>query len=120
MGKQSTSEGAIMFEVGDKAQVMRGQFRGKSAEILAPADPGQKYAVRFDDGALAVINAVNLKAPAEGSIGAGKLAAELQTAVSDARDQDARDTLQALVSRLEAEIPGLGGRISWPAEPASH
>jgi hypothetical protein len=116
MGKAFTSEGATMFEVGDKAQVMRGQFRGKSAEILTPADPEQKYAVRFDDGSVAVINAVNLKAPAEGSISAGRLAAEIQTSVNDAEgNSPLANALQALVSRLEADIPGLGGRISWPA-----
>ena len=105
-----------MFEIGDKAAVMRGKDRGKSAEILAPADPEGKYAVKLDNGTVAVINAVNLKAPAEGTIGAGKLAAEIQTAVGDIEvTSSAQDILMALVSRLEADIPGLGGRISWPA-----
>lgn len=104
-----------MFETGNVATVMRGKLRGHEVEILGPA-VDESYPVKIKEGGYAVINAVNLKAPAEGTIGAGRLAAEIQTAVGDAQTQDARSTLAAFVSRLEADIPGLGGRISWPAE----
>lgn len=105
-----------MFEIGDHATVMRGKYRGLRAEILTTADADGQYAVKLDNGVLDIQNATNLKAPAEGTIGAGKLAAEISTALGDAQTQDALDTLQALVSRLEREIPGLGGRVQWPAQ----
>lgn len=110
-----------MFEIGDKATVMRGKYRGRQAEILTTADTDGQYAVKLDNGVLDIQNATNLKAPAEGTVGAGKLAAEIQTAVNDLNNipgvgQQAQDVLQALVSRLETEIPGLGGRISWPVD----
>jgi hypothetical protein len=104
-----------VFNPGDKVSIIRGQHRGQQAEILAGAEDGQ-YAVKTEKGALVVVTAANVRAPAEGTIGAGKLAAEIQTAVNDAQNEDGPDVLQALVSRLEADIPGLGGRITWPAE----
>lgn len=121
MGMTKQSEGAQVFEIGNKATVMRGKHRGKIAEILTTPDMDGQYAVKLDDGTLDIQNAANLKAPAEGTIGAGKLAAEISTAVGDMNaipgvGQQAQDVLQALVSRLEREIPGLGGRISWPAQ----
>lgn len=104
-----------MFEIGDKATVMRGKYRGRQAEILTTADTDGQYAVKLDNGVLDIQNATNLKAPAEGTVGAGRLAAEISTALGDAQTEDTLAVLQALVSRLEREIPGLGGRISWPA-----
>ena len=115
MGMTNSSQGVHVFENGDKATVMRGKLKGQEVQIMGPAKDDQYPVMLSNDNGYAVINAVNLKAPTEGMIGASKLAAEIQTAVNDMHE-DGLDTgwLQAMVSRLETEIPGLGGRISWP------
>lgn len=110
-----------MFEVGNKVTVLRGKERGKTAEILAPADPDGQYAVKLDSGQVAVLNGANLKAPAEATIGEAKLAAEIQTALGDIEvTSSAQDILMALVSRLSRDMPGLGARVSWAAEAEIH
>lgn len=106
-----------MFEVGSKVTVVRGKLKGAEVEILSPADPEGQYAIKvISTGLVAVSNAVNLKAPAEATIGEAKLAAEISTLVSDLYGYDADDRLQAFVSRLSGDMPGLGARVSWPAE----
>jgi ribosomal protein L24 len=113
VGMTNESE-APVFQVGDKVTVMRGKLKGGRAEILSPADPEGQYAVRMDTGALAVLNAVNLKAPAESTIGEAKLAAEISTLIGDLDAHNVRldDEVQAFVSRLS------GARISWPVQSA--
>lgn len=118
MGMTESSEGVHVFETGDRATIMRGKLKGQEVQIMGPA-ANDEYPVKLVNGdGYAVVNAVNLKAPAEGTIGAGKLAAEIQTAASDLAygDHDPRTILQSLVSRLEADLPGLGGRVSWPEQ----
>lgn len=109
-----------MFEVGTQITVTRGKNRGKTAKTLGPADSGGNYAVQFEDGTYGLVNSTSLKAPAESTIGEAKLAAEIQTAAQDAvhfqGETAAMDVITALVSRLSGDMPGLGARISWPAE----
>jgi hypothetical protein len=108
---------SIDFTTGQTITVMRGKTRGKTAEVIAVDTTNKTYAVRYADGTLGTVNAVNVKAPAEDTIVEAKLAAEIQTAVNDAGGDGGWATiesLQALVSRLSSDLPGLGARISWP------
>ncbi len=110
-----TKNVSINFTAGQTITVMRGKTRGKTAEVIAVDTTNKTYAVRYADGTLGTINAVNVKAPTEDTIGEAKLAAEIQTAAQDlANDAAPEDVLQALVSRLSSDLPGLGARISWP------
>lgn len=106
-----------MFSVGDKVTIRRGKGGSQEGTIKVAAQNGQEYGVETADGNLRVVKADNLKAPAESTIGEGRLAAEIQTAVTDtAFDDTAQDALRALISRLSGDMPGLAARISWPAE----
>lgn len=107
-----------MFNDGDTATISRGKYRGQKATILGPADNDQ-YPVKLSDGGYAVVNAGNLKAPAESTIGEGRLAAEINTMISDMY-ADGQDTgwVRSFVSRLSGDMPGLGARISWPGQSA--
>lgn len=111
-----------MFSVNDTATISRGRYRGKQATILAPAEAGQ-YPVRIaegEDAIVAVINADNLKAPAEGSVTESRLAAELQTTINDfstdpgGEDAAARAAVRAIMHRLADVLPGLEGRLGFP------
>jgi hypothetical protein len=110
-----------MYANGDTVTISRGKHRGP-ATVISEADSAGQYAVRTKDGLVTVVKADNLKAPMESTIGENKLAAEIQTAAQDAADvvnaSGVYDVLQALVSRLSGDMPGLGARISWPAESA--
>jgi uncharacterized protein with FMN-binding domain len=105
----------MQYTAGQTITVMRGKTRGQSAEVLAVDSERKAYAVKYPDGTLGVVNAVNVKAPTEATIGEAKLAAEISTLLSDVSDDGVAGQVQAFVSRLEADLPGLGGRISWPA-----
>lgn len=108
-----------MFNVGDKVTIRRGKGGSQVATVVAEPDQDGQYAVRTDAGQLRLVKADNLKAPAESTIGEGRLAAEIQTAVGDMDvTTSAQDILMALVSRLSGDMPGLAARISWPAESA--
>jgi hypothetical protein len=104
-----------MFNPGDKVTIKRGKGGSREAEVMTPADASGQYAVKLPDGEMRLVKADNLKAPAESTIGEGKLAAEIQTAAGDSPQiQEVQGALQALVSRLSGDMPGLGARISWP------
>ncbi len=114
-GMTNESE-AHVYEVNDTATVRRGQYRNEKVTILTAADAKGDYAVKTEKGVIAVIKGENLKAPAEGTVTASELAQEIQTMVMDMAADDTADLehVNRLVSRLEAKIPGLGARISWP------
>lgn len=113
-----SEENTVTFPVGSTVQVMRGQYRHAPVTILAEPDPRGRYAVRTEGGELALINVVNLKAPAEGTITADALALEIQTAINDWAHGDRVDLmLNALASRIGAVLPGFESRISWPVSP---
>jgi hypothetical protein len=105
----------MQYTAGQTITVMRGKTRGQSAEVLAVDSERQTYAVKYPDGTLGVVNAVNVKTPTEATIGEGKLAAEISTALADAGNDETYGILAHLVSRLSADLPGLGARVSWPA-----
>jgi hypothetical protein len=108
-----------MFNPGDKVTIKRGKGGSQEAEILTAADASGQYAVKLPDGSMRLVKADNLKAPVESTIGEGRLAAEIQTAIGDMDvTTSAQDILQAFVSRLSREMPGLAARVSWPAESA--
>jgi hypothetical protein len=107
-----------MYNEGDKVTISRGNYRGQEATIIGPAE-NEEYPVKLAAGGYAVIKASNLKAPQESTIGEGRLAQEIQTALNDLQPiGNGEGVLQALVSRLSGDMPGLGARISWPAESA--
>jgi hypothetical protein len=106
-----------MFNVGDKVTIKRGKGGSQVATVVAEADQDGQYAVRTDAGQLRLVKADNLKAPAESTIGEGRLAAEINTLVGDSH-QDDMGAIRLFVLRLSAEMPGLAARIAWPAESA--
>jgi hypothetical protein len=118
MSDTQSDTNVMKFTTGQTITVMRGKTRGKVAEVIGVDAENKTYAVKYEDGTFGVINAVNVKVPTEATIGEAKLAAEIQTILNDsagARGEDTRSALQAFVSRLSADLPGLGARISWPA-----
>lgn len=68
------SEGESMFKVSETVQIMRGLHKGQSAEVIYVDEGQETYAVKFVNGAVDVINWVNVKTPVEPTIGAGALA----------------------------------------------
>lgn len=104
-----------MFSEGDKVTITRGKAKGPATIVSSAAERGE-YAVKTEDGALVVVKAESIKAPMESTIGEARLADEIQTLVQDLSGYDADGQLQSFVSRLSAGMPGLGARISWPAE----
>lgn len=110
---------SMNYTTGQTITVMRGKTRGQTAEVIGVDAPNKQYAVKYADGTYGVVNAVNVKTPTEDTIGEARLAAEIQTLAHDlAGDADSAtglDLAKALVSRLSADLPGLGARISWPA-----
>jgi hypothetical protein len=116
MTEQSENQNTSMdFTNGQTVTVMRGKTRGQTAEVIGVDTEHKTYAVKYADGTFGVINAVNVKAPTEDTIGEAKLAAEIQTLAADLAGSGFSDNVQALVSRLSSDLPGLGARISWPA-----
>ena len=115
--ERNDNKASMHHTVGQTVTVMRGKTRGQTAEVLGVDAEHQQYAVKYADGTFGVINAVNVKEPTEDTIGEARLAAEIQTAAQDIEnDADPADVLQAMVSRLSRDLPGLGARISWPAQ----
>jgi hypothetical protein len=116
MTDTQTKTVSMDYTVGQSIVPARGKTRGKTAEVIGVDAEHKTYAVKYADGTFGVVNAVNVKAPTEDTIGEAKLAAEIQTAATDWNaGESGQDVLQALVSRLSADLPGLGARISWPA-----
>jgi hypothetical protein len=114
MTDTQTKNVSMDFAKGQTITVMRGRTRGAQAEVIDLDTENKTYAVRYADGTLGVINAVNVKAPTEDTIGEAKLAAEIQTLAADLAGSGYSDNIQAFVSRLSSDLPGLGARISWP------
>lgn len=53
------------YGIGDKITIMRGVDRNKVAEVIYVDKDREQYAVKFTDGAVAVVNWVNAKPPVE-------------------------------------------------------
>lgn len=101
----------MTFKAGDTVTVQRGLNKGKSGEVLHVSDVDKTYAVKFEDGGLAIINAVNVKTPDEGQIQEGALAAIVQTGINEADPADALAGVRSIVALLEKALPGFSERV---------
>lgn len=91
-----------MFSQGDKVHIMRGTHRGTEAEVIG-VNGKDSYAVKFSDGSFAVINAVNVKEPAEATITSQELA--------QAFGVDAAEVPTEVWERLERLVPGITANV---------
>lgn len=91
-----------MFKQGDKVHIMRGTHRGTEAEVIG-VNGEDSYAVKFSDGSFAVINAVNVKEPAEATITASELAEAFGTRGADVPTE--------VWERLEKVAPGITAHV---------
>lgn len=95
------------FNVGDQANVVRGKHRGLKGSILKHNVAGKTYAVELEDGSLIVVNAGNLKPPADSTVSVAALVSVL--AAFQATDPD---VTQRLVGALEGVTPGIAGKLA--------
>lgn len=96
-----TSE--LKYAVGDEITIMRGLDRGKHAKVLGVDVANRKYNVQFTDGSFSVVNEVNVKPPAEGTVTASKLA-DLVGSWADSQEDEAG--AKALVDLLSKHVDG--------------
>jgi hypothetical protein len=87
------------FRTGDEISIMRGKHRNTTGIVVVYSIATAEYAVRFPDGSLDVINAVNVRVPDEPTITASQLA--------QAFGSDAVDVSGQVRERLEALVPGI-------------
>lgn len=92
---------APVFKTGDEISIMRGKHRGATATVVDYSIATAEYAVKFLDGKLDVINAVNVRVPDEPSITASQL--------GQAFGDDVPSTL--VLARLEALVPGITDKV---------
>jgi hypothetical protein len=95
----------MAYGVGDEITIMRGLDRGKHARILGADATNRKYNVQFTDGSFAVVNEVNVKPPAEGTVTASKLADLVNEWADSQGDAD------ALISLLSNHVDGFAKAI---------
>lgn len=91
------------FKTGDEISIMRGKHRNATALVLDYSSATAEYAVKFPDGSLGVINAVNVRVPDEATITASQLA--------QAFGEDARGVSDQVWERLEALVPGITAHV---------
>lgn len=72
------------YGIGDKITIMRGVDRNKVAEVIYVDKDREQYAVKFADGAVAVVNWVNAKPPTEQTFTLSQVAAVLENHGLDA------------------------------------
>lgn len=97
-----------MFKPGDEITIARGTYRKQTATVVEASN--EKYAVKLPDGTLAVINAVNVRTPAEVSISASDLADAFSIYADDFPVE-----LVELLDALEKEVPGITAHIEREA-----
>lgn len=91
------------YGTGDEISIMRGKHRGATAIVVTYSSATAEYAVKFPDGCLGVINAVNVRGPVEVSITDGQLA----QAFGDFGGEIPARVMDA----LEALAPGITAKI---------
>lgn len=92
-----------VFKTGDEISIMRGKHRNATAIVLDYSTATAEYAVKFADGGLGVINAVNVRVPDEPSITASQLA--------QAFGNDAEEISDVVFARLEGLVPGITAHV---------
>jgi hypothetical protein len=102
--KSETPPQLQLFKTGDEISIMRGKHRNATAIVLDYSTATAEYAVKFPDGSLGVINAVNVRVPDEATITAGQFA----QAFSDFGGEIPRVVMEA----LETLAPGITARIA--------
>lgn len=93
----------MLFKVNDEITIMRGLHKGMIGTVRDVSEIAQTYAVKLQDGVLAVINAVNVRVPAEATI----TATDLADALGSVTEILTQDTLDALENRA----PGITDRF---------
>lgn len=88
------------FKTGDELTISRGTYRNQTAIVVEASN--EKYAVKLADGTLTVINAVNVRKPAEATISASELADVLFAYVEISPE---------FVEALDAKVPGISAYL---------
>ena len=99
------------FNVGDEASVIRGKLRGRKGEIIAFNEGDKTYAVKLEDGTLAVLNAGNLKAPVDSTVSVRALVAVLAGFGQEAGTAD-RDAAVRIAAMLDSVAPGTSVKLN--------
>jgi hypothetical protein len=102
-----TAEAGHTFNIGDEARVIRGKLRGRNGKILAFNEADKTYAITLDGGTLAVVNAGNLKAPADSTVSIAALVGVLH-GFPFSHPDDA----QRFASALDAVAPGVSAKLN--------
>jgi hypothetical protein len=105
-----TAEGGHTFNVGDSASVIRGKLRGRKGQVIAFNEGDKTYAVKLEDGTLAVLNAGNLKAPVDSTVSVRALVEVLATFGGQAGSPD-EDAAIRLANALDTAIPGVSVKL---------
>jgi ribosomal protein L24 len=102
-----TVEAGHTFNIGDKARVIRGKLRGQNGKIIAFNEADKTYAITLDSGTLAVVNAGNLKAPADSTVSVQALVAALATLQADDPTTTAR-----VAALIDSVSPGFSAKLA--------
>lgn len=92
-----------VFKTGDEISIMRGKHRNATAIVLDYSIATAEYAVKFPDGSLGVINAVNVRVPDESTITASQLA--------QAFAEHGSTIPTTVMETLEALAPGITDKL---------
>jgi hypothetical protein len=102
-----TANGGHQFNIGDAARVIRGKLRGRNGKILAHNEADKTYAITLEDGTLAVVNAGNLKAPADSTVSVQALVGVLGQLQADDPTTTAR-----VAALIDSVSPGFSTKLA--------
>lgn len=108
------------FATGDKLYIPRGKHRGQTGEVISVDEVNDSYAVKLENGSLAIINAVNANVPgAQGSnpISVKKLVDAVKSLFDSIEFTDEDKT--ATLAVFEKHVPGFTTRYNKPASEAA-
>lgn len=94
----------LQFKAGDEITIARGTYRNQTALVVEVSESKEQYAARLADGALVVVNAKNVRVPAEVSISAHDLAEAFNAYAWPAE-------ITELLDALEAKVPGITAHV---------
>lgn len=95
------------FNVGDEARVIRGKLRGRNGKIIAFNEANKTYAITLEDGTLSVVNAANLKAPADSTVSVQALVGVLAQLQADDPTTTAR-----VAALIDSVSPGFSAKLA--------
>lgn len=105
--QEGTADAGHTFNVGDVARVIRGKLRGQNGKIIAFNEGDKTYAITLESGTLAVVNAANLKAPADSTVSIQALVKVL----SSFQFADPSEAVR-LASALDEFAPGTSAKLN--------